>query len=87
MGCGVQLEPLRALDFHGVVGPVLQREKCTAIFVRGDGIDQLVVDLPNLKGDVGNALFGIICVDLNDLHAADGVIIIAIGNPPLLLSS
>ena len=71
----IQLEALRALDFHGVVGPVLQREECTAIFVRGDGIDQLVVDLPNLKGDVGNALFGIICVDLNNLHAADGVII------------
>ena len=71
----IQLEALRALDFHGVVGAFLQREECTAIFVRGDGVDQLVVDLPDLEGGIRDALTGIIRIDFDDLHAADGVIV------------
>src|SRR5699024_4123246 len=41
----VQLEPLSGLDLHGVVGAILQGKERTAVLIRGDGVDQLVVDL------------------------------------------
>ena len=83
----IQLEAFRSLDLHGVVGAVLKGQERTPVFIGGNGVDQLIVDLADLKGDVGDALSGIIRIDFDDLHAADGVIVIAIGNPPLLLFS
>ena len=75
MGSVVQLEALRALDLHGIVRSILQGQEHPAIFVGGHGIHQGVVHTADLKRSVGNPLPGVIRVDLDDFHAADGVVI------------
>ena len=75
MGSVVQLEALRALGFHGIVRSILQGQEHPAIFVGGHGIHQGVVHTADFKCSVGNPLPGVIRVDLDDFHAADGVVI------------
>ena len=71
----IQTEALRALDLHRIVGSVLQRDKDAAIFVGGHGVHQGIIHAADFKGHIGDALFGIIRVDLNDLHPAHWVVI------------
>ena len=71
----IQLEALRALDLHGVVGPVLQRQEHPAVSIRGHGVHQSAVHLPDFKGHIGDALGLVGGIDLDQLHAADGVVI------------
>ena len=70
----VQFESLAGFDLNGVVRAVFQGKEGQAVLICRDGVDQLIVDLPDLKGDVGDALFSIRGVDLNDLHPSDRVV-------------
>ena len=87
VGGAVQLEAIRCLDLNRIVGTVFQGNEDSTVFVRGDGIDQFVIYLTNLECGARNALGLISFVDLDNLNPSDGIVIIAIGNPPLLLSS
>ena len=71
----VQAVALRGLDLHGVIGAILQRDKDAAIFIRGHSVDQLIIDLPDFKGHIGDALTGIRSIDLDKLNASDGIVI------------
>ena len=75
MGSVIQFEPLSGLDLHGIIGTVLQSEESTAIFICGDGVDQFIVDLPDLESGVRDPLTGIIRVDLDDLYATHRIVI------------
>ena len=75
MGRIVQTEALRALDLHSVIRPVLQGQERPAIFVGGHGVHQGIIHAADFKGHIGDPLFGIIRVDLNDLHSAHWVVI------------
>ena len=71
----IQLEALRTLDLHRVVGSILQGQEHPAVSVCGHGVHRSAVHAPDLKRSVGDALPGVVRVDLDDLHAADGVVI------------
>ena len=43
-----------------------------------------MVRTADLELHIGDALGLLVCIDLDDLHSADGIVVIAIGNPPLL---
>lgn len=76
VGRGVQLEALRALRLHGVVAAVLQGHKDAAGFPGGHGVHQSVVRHPaNFKGHAGQPLRLVRGTDLDDLHAAHGVVV------------
>ena len=75
VGCGIHLEALCRLGLHGVVGTILQRDKDAAILAGGHGVDEFIVHLADLKSGVGDAFCSICLVDLDDLHASDGLVV------------
>ena len=80
----IQPERFVRCDLFCIVAAILQSHEHTAIFVRRNGIHQGIVHLADLKGRIGDALTVVILVDLDDLHATNRRVVIAIGNPPLL---
>ena len=80
----IQPERFVRCDLFCIVAAILQSHEHTAIFVRRNGIHQGIVHLADLKGRIGDALTMVILVDLDDLHATNRRVVIAIGNPPLL---
>ena len=71
----VQAEAFRALDLHGVVRAVCQSQIRPAVAVRCDSVHQGVVHAADLKGNVRDALLGVVRVDLDQLQAAHMVVI------------
>ena len=71
----VHVEAFRALGFHGIVRSILQGQEHPAIFVGGHGIHQGVVHAADLKGNVRDALLGVVRVDLDQLQAAHRFVI------------
>ena len=71
----IQPERFVRCDLFCIVTTILQRHEHTAIFVRRNGIDQSIVHLADLKGRIGDALTMVILVDLDNLHAAHGIVV------------
>ena len=85
---GIQLESGGAFLLHGIVVALGQRGKDRAGVPGGDRVHQGVVTGPaDLKHSVREALGLVRGADLDNLNTALSGIPIAIGNPPLLLSS
>ena len=75
VGGVIQLEALRCLDFDRIVGAIFQRTENSAVFIGGHSIHQLVIYLADLEGDIRDSFSLFVCIDLDDLHAANGVIV------------
>ena len=71
----IQAEALCGLDFHRVVRSVLQRQEGTSSFASRHGIHQSAIHAADLECSVGDTLPGVIRIDFDDLHPADGVVI------------
>ena len=75
MGRIVKLEALARFDFHGIISAVLQRTERAPILASRHGVHQGAVCLADLEGGVWDTLGGLVCIDLDDLHTADGGIV------------
>ena len=75
MGRTIQLKAICTLDLNSVVVAILQRQECTAGLVGGHGIHKAIVRTADLELHIGDALGLLVCIDLDDLHSADGIVV------------
>ena len=75
MGGIVQTEVGICFDFNCIIGAVLQGKIGPAVSVCGDGIYQGIIHAADLKGGIRNPFRGLARIDLDDLHAAHGVVV------------
>ena len=74
--CGVKLEAICRFNLHGIVVSIYQREEHSAILIGSYSIHQgIITSLADLEGGIRDALAGVSRIDLDDLHAANGVIV------------
>ena len=73
---GIQLEAICRFNLHGIVVSIYQREEHSAILIGSYSIHQgIITSLADLEGGIRDALAGVSRIDLDDLHAANGVIV------------
>ena len=72
---GIQTVALRRFDFQRVIRPGVQRRVNASVLPGGHGLDKAAFRLADFKGYVGNPDGTVVLVDLDNLHAADRVIV------------
>ena len=85
MALGIEAEPLGSLCLQTVVAAILQSKESTSGLPRRDRVDQCIVTgASDLEGRIGDPGCVVLRADLDDLDASNRLVVIAIGNPPLL---
>ena len=75
VGRTIQLKAICTLDLNSVVVAILQRQEGAAIFIGGHGIHKAVIRAADLELHIGDAFGLLIGIDLDDLNAADGIVV------------